>query len=240
MLKSEYPWLNANIKEGKELLKKYSQITAKTKQLFTHKIAAFALNQSSPLVIYAFTSLSFVAIYGNYLLVIAGVTALIGAVFNSLNAGIGNLVSEGDNKKILTVFDELFTVRFFFASIACFGIYKLTPIFISYWVGKEFIMGNSSLVLMTFIMFINLTRLTVDSFLNAYGLFEDIFAPIIETILNIGLSILLGYLFGINGILLAVLISLVVIILGWKPYFYLNLDLNLIFIIILKCILSCS
>lgn len=39
-----------------------------------------------------------VAIYGNYMLIIVGVTLLLNALFNSVNAGVGNLVAEGDKK----------------------------------------------------------------------------------------------------------------------------------------------
>ena len=61
---------------------------------------------------------------------------------------------------------------------------------------------------MVAIMYINLIRTVVDSFINAYGLFQDIWAPIAEAILNIGLSVLFGYWWGIPGILCGVLISL--------------------------------
>ena len=219
ILKREYPWLKTNIYLGKKLIKKHPEITHKTKQLIAHKLAGFALNESSQLVIFAFTSLSFIAVYGNYLLVIAGVTALLGAVFNSTNAGVGNLVSEGDRDKILSVFEELFTLRFFLAIVSTYCVYKMTPIFITHWVGGKYLFENSSLLLLVFIMFINITRLTVDSFLNAYGLFKDIAAPIIELILNIGLSVLLGYFYGFNGVLIGVIVSTCLIVLCWKPYF---------------------
>ncbi|MXO05997.1 lipopolysaccharide biosynthesis protein [Flavobacterium sp. HBTb2-11-1] len=219
ILDIEYPWLDTNIHLGKKLMIKYPDITHKTKQLITHKIAGFALNESSPLIIFAFTSLSFVASYGNYLLIILGITALLGAVFNSTNAGVGNLVSEGNLDKIISVFKELFALRFFLSCIACYGVYKLTPVFVVHWVGKQYLLEKSNLILLVLIMFINVTRLTVDSFINAYGLFNDIAAPIIETFLNIGLSILLGYFFGINGILVGVLCSLCLIVLFWKPFF---------------------
>jgi len=219
ILKLEYPWLKTNINLGKELIKKHPQITHKTKQLFAHKLAGFALTESNQLVIFAFTSLSFIAAYGNYLLVIAGITALLGAVFNSTNAGVGNLVSEGNEDKILTIFEELFTVRFFLAIVSCYCVYKLTPAFITYWVGSKYLLDNSSLLLLVILMFINITRLTVDSFLNGFGLFKDIGAPIIETVINVGLSILLGYFYGINGVLIGVIISMCLIVLCWKPYF---------------------
>ena len=72
---------------------------------------------------------------------------------------------------------------------------------------------------MVLIFYINTMRSVVDSFLNAYGLFADIWAPITETALNIGLSILLGRMFGLPGVLLGVLISLVAIVFFWKPYY---------------------
>ena len=219
VLNVEYPWLKTDIYLGKQVMDKYSAITIKTKQIFTHKIAAFALNQGSPLIIFAFTSLSFVTIYGNYLLVIAGTTALLATFFNSMNAGVGNLVSEGDMNKIVLVFEELFSVRYLLACIACFGVYKLTPIFITYWVGGTYLLNHSSLLLLVAIMYINISRQTVDSFLNAYGLFNDIGAPVIETMINIGLSILLGYFYGFNGILIGVIASLLLIVFCWKPYF---------------------
>ena len=40
--------------------------------------------------------------------------------------------------------------------------------------------------------------------------------------LNLGLSIVLGHFFGLNGILAGVMISLLVIVCGWKPYLYHN------------------
>ena len=60
---------------------------------------------------------------------------------------------------------------------------------------------------------------TNDAFIAAYGLFQDIYAPAIEAILNLGLSVLLGYYYGLPGIITGVLISLLLIVCCWKPYF---------------------
>lgn len=68
------------------------------------------------------------------------------------------------------------------------------------------------------ITFIQLSR-TNDTFLNAYGLFQDVWAPVVEALLNLGLSVLLGYYYGLTGILMGVLISLLIIVGFWKPYF---------------------
>lgn len=217
-IRKEYPWLNPQVSEGKLLQKKYPGIIDKTKQIFFHKIGTFVLTQTSPLVIYAYTSLTLVAMYGNYMLIVVGVTSLVNALLNSINAGVGNLVAEGNKLQIKSVFWELTALRMWIASIVCFGMYMLGDSFIIWWVGEECILPQSTFIVLILITFITLSR-TNDVFLAAYGLYQDIWAPIVEAILNLGLSILLGYYYGLTGILSGVLISSLVIVYSWKPYF---------------------
>ena len=226
-IKRSYPWIITDLRKGKALSRKYPNILKKVKQLFFHKIGSFALTQISPIIIYAYTTLTIVALYGNYMLVILGIQTLMAAIFNSMNAGIGNLVAEGNHERIFSVFEELFSVRFLFTSVMCFGVFILTPSFITLWIGKEYVMDSITLLLMTAILFINLSRTTVDTYINAYGLFSDIWAPAVETAINIGMSVLLGYFFGLQGVLLGVLISLLLIIFCWKPYFLFRKGLRL-------------
>lgn len=67
--------------------------------------------------------------------------------------------------------------------------------------------------------FVDLVRNIIDSFNNAYGLFQDVWATMVEACINIGCSIWFGYLWGLPGILVGVLLSLLLIIFLWKPYF---------------------
>lgn len=217
-IKKEYPWLKPKASEGKVLKQQYPGIITKTKQIFFHKIGGFVLTQTSPLIIYAYASLTLVAIYGNYMLIVSGVTMLVNALLNSIGAGVGNLVAEGDKRKIKSVFWELTVLRMWIASIICFGMYMLGNSFITLWVGKEYILPTTPFLVLILITFISLTR-TNDSFISAYGLYQDIWAPVVEATLNLGLSILLGYYYDLTGILSGVLISLLVIIYSWKPYF---------------------
>lgn len=219
VIKKEYPHLRAKICAGKSLSKKYVELTTKVKQLFFHRIGSFVLTQTSPLIIYAYTTLAVVAIFGNYALIITGCTTLMTAVFNGMNASVGSLVSQGDKKKILSVFQEFFSIRFYLTAAICYGVYVVAPSFITIWVGKEYILDDSCLLILIGSMFIRLMKSTIEAFTNAYGLFSDIWAPIAEAIINIGMSIFLGYFYGLAGILTGVLISLVAIIFLWKPIF---------------------
>ena len=217
-VRKSYPYLTGSPLRGKELLAKHPDVWVKTKQLFFHKIGGVVLARVSPIIIYGIATLEVVAIYGNYMLIMSGVTSLIIAIFNSMNAGVGNLVARGDKQRIIYVFQELFSIRFLITIVICLCAYTFTQPFMMIWMGPEFLLDNKCLILFILIMFINLNRLTGDAFINAYGLFKDIAAPIIESILNISLSIILGRLFGLEGVLLGVLISLFVVIFSWKQY----------------------
>lgn len=217
-INKEYQWLKTSTKAGNKLRKKYPEIVTKIKQVFFHKIAGLVLTQTSPIIIYAYTSLTLVAIYGNYMQIIIGITMLMQALFNSIVAGIGNLIAENNKEKIKSFFWELTLLRLFIAAIICFTTYKVAHIFIAVWIGQEYILDQNAFTLLCLITFITLTR-TCDLFLSAYGMYQDIAAPIIETVLNLGFSILLGYHWGLTGILSGVLISLFVIVVCWKPYF---------------------
>ncbi len=218
-VRRSYPYLEIEFDNASRYTSEYPGIISKVKQLFVHKISSFALSQLSPLIIYALATLSLVTVYGNYFLIVSGVMSLLNAMFNSLNGGVGNLVAEGNKAHTLEVFGELFSSRFLLVSVCSVIIYYLADPFVTMWVGEAFIIDKYSLLFMVIIFYINTMRSVVDSFLNAYGLFADIWAPITETVLNIGLSILLGRILGLPGILLGVLISLVVIVFFWKPYY---------------------
>lgn len=218
-IKASFPNLVTKVSNGNRLRFKYPNVSTKIKQVFFHKIGAFALTQASPLIIYAYTSLGTVAIYGNYFLITNGISVLVSSVFNSMGAGIGNLIAQGDKQRIFKVFEELFTLRFSLASILCAALIMFGQIFVSLWVGTQYLFELNTLSLMTIICYIAMTRNTVDSYLNGYGLFRDIWSPIAEAVINISLSTIMGYNYGINGVLTGIIISQTLIILIWKPYF---------------------
>lgn len=218
IIEKEYFWLNTYPSKGKLLRKKYPEIITKTKQLFFHRIAAFVLSQTSPLIIYAYASLTLVAIYGNYMLIIGGITLFVNSCFNGMSAGIGNLVAEGNKAKIKSFYWEMVAVRYWFASILCFSLFMLTNSFVSLWVGEKYILPQSTFILLLIYVFIVCTRVH-DLFIAAFGMYQDIWAPALEAGINIGCSILLGYYWGLNGIIGGVILSLLLIIFCWKPYF---------------------
>lgn len=217
-VEKEYPWLQSDISRGKHLKFQYSFLLTKIKQLFFHKVGCFVSAQTTPLVIYAYTTLTTVAIYGNYMIIIGGCVLLVDAFFRGLNASIGNLVSEEPQTKVKEIFWQILTLRLFVAGLIACGLFFMSESFINLWVGHEYVMPKPTMGIMVIIYFIQMSR-TCDMFLSAYGLFNDIWAPIVESLLNVLFSVLLGYFFGLLGIFIGVLISQIIIVNSWKAVF---------------------
>ena len=219
IIRREYPWLKLSLKNGREFNKRNPEIIKKTKQIFFHNIAGVALGNSSAPILYAFTSLTTVAFYANYQLILKKISAIMRNLFGSTSAAVGDLVAEGNRKSIMRVFWELFDSRIMMASVVIICSFFLTQPFISAWLGSEYLLGRKFLLIYLIMQGILMTRETVDSFIGAHGIFQDIWAPMTETVINIGCSILFGWLWGLEGIILGVTTSLVLIVEIWKPIF---------------------
>lgn len=214
-----YPWLNCSVKLGKEASPNYPNIRKSSNQVFIHKLKDFALTQSDQLFIFMFVSLKMVAYYGNYTILIAKTCSVFNIILGSVGASIGNLVAEGNKHKILSVFWELNAIRYFSAGIVCFCYYQLAPSFITLWLGPEYVLSKTILILLLVNQFIYITRGSVDSFNHAYGHYADVWTAWVEGIITVGGTLLFGWLWGIEGILFTKSITLLTIVLIWKPYY---------------------
>ena len=221
-INKEYPWLKTNKTNGKVLLKQYPDIIKKTKQVFIHKIKDFILRRSDEIFIYAFVTLKMVAFYGNYMIVINKLTTFFSAIFDSVYAGVGNLVAEGNKANTLKVFWELMAIRHFIAGFMVFLLLFLIEPFISLWLGPEYILDKKILYLLMAYQYIVISRGTVDIFNGTHGLYGDTWAAWVELIINLSVTIIFGIKYGILGILLGKVASTVIIIVFWKPYYLFN------------------
>ena len=223
----EYPWLKTNKQSGRIILKKYPDILKKTRQIFIHRLKTFITEKSDELFIFAFvSSLKMVAYYGNYTMIVAKISLLFSSVLDSFGAGIGNLIAEGNKQNIMKVFWELNTIMHFVAGVIFFGIYQFIEPFISIWLGPEYILGRDILLLLCIIRYFNASRVIVQVFSSAHGLFADVWAAWTELAINVIITIIAGYYWGISGILLGKVISIGFIALLWKPYYLFTSGLN--------------
>ena len=226
-IKQVYPWLVTGIKKGKTLCKEYPDILRNTKQLFIHQIGCVAYTQVTPFLIYAYASLQTVAYYGNYTLVTTKINALLNNFLGSTNASIGNLIAEGNKDKIFKVYWELMSIRFLFVSTVVFAMYHLLPPFIALWLGDKYVMSETLLLLILISFALGIIRGVTDGFVLGYGLFSDVWAPFTEAVILIIIAIIGGTLWGFEGTLLGSIVSTIIIIYIWKPYFLFSKGLQI-------------
>lgn len=218
-VRKTYPWLKSEIRLGKHVLKKYPEIIKYTKQIFAHKVGGLVQGQLTPVLIYSYVSLPMVALYTNYTILTQKLEGLISGVINSTGAAIGNLIAEGDKEKTLKVFKELLALRVFIASITVACIYEFSSQFIGVWLGKEYILGNYTVALIAILSGLGIARGVLDQFCYGFGLFADVWAPYAESIIMVVFAIVGGYYYGLPGVLLGPLFSIILIIYIWKPYY---------------------
>jgi len=214
-----YPWLKSEIKQGKQIFKKYPEIIKYTKQIFAHKVGGLVQGQLTPFLIYSFVSLPMVALYTNYTILTQKLEGLIAGVINSTGAAIGNLIAEGNKEKILKVFRELLSIRIFVASIAASCIYNFASPFIGVWLGNEYILGNHTVALIAILSGLGIARGVLDQFCYGCGLFADVWAPYAESLIMVIFAVTGGYYWGLPGVLFGPLASIIAIIYIWKPYY---------------------
>lgn len=214
-----YPWLKTDIRNGKELRKKYPEVLRFTKQLFIHKIGEITQLQVTTFLVYAFGTLQTVAFYGNYTIVTSKLSGLISNFLGSTTASVGNLISEGDVDKSLKIYWELTAVNFYIAGVCAIALYYLLPQFIVLWLGLEYIMSQSILIMIIISFCLSLIRTSTSQFKYGYGLFADIWSPVAESAILLAVSVVGGRIWGLEGVLLGGIISVFVVICGWQAYY---------------------
>ena len=225
-INKEYPWLKTNKKAGKKLIKKYPSILTNTRQIFIHKIKDFILNKSDEIFVFAFVSLKMVAYYGNYTMIVAKAGQIFSSILDSTYAGVGNLVAEGNKHNIMKVFWELMTIRHFVAGFLCFSIYHFIEPFISVWLGPEFILNHTILLLLCIHIYISTSRGVIDMFNHSHGLYADVWSAWTELGINVTVTFIAAFYWGISGILLGKIVSTFLIIVIWKPYYLFHSGLH--------------
>ncbi len=214
-----YPWLDINLRAGRENLKHYPEVLKKTRQIFVQKIKDFILYRSDEIMVGMFVSVVKVAFYGNYTLIINKLLYLVNILSDGLSAGVGNLLAEGNEQNIMKVFWEMTAARFFILGVIIFSLLMFLQPFIGCWLGQEYQLDGLIVYLIIFNFFIRLQNAAVYIYIGAAGLFSDVWAAWTELIVNLTVTIALAPFFGIVGILLGKIISYFFISAFWKPYY---------------------
>lgn len=213
-----YPWVKPDTSRGKEYFKKYPQVFKLVGQVFIYNLAGIITSSMNPFVISQVVGLVSVAFYDNYKNLVTNIRATIFTLFNGMFGGIASLIAEGDESKSYTFFWDMVSLKFLVAGIAAFGFLNFSSPLVSLWLGGQYVLPLATIIVMVALAYIDLSRWSIDSYINGYKLFQDSWSPIAQSIIYLTVAIICGQKYGFIGVLIGELVGTIAIVVLWKPY----------------------
>ena len=183
-------------------------IFQKIRALFFHKIGTFIVSGTDNIIISKYLGLVTVGLYSNYYMIINAVQTVINHIIQATRASVGNLLVTESKTKQFDIFNKIRFVNFWISCFSSICIFVIMDSFITIWIGYKFVLPTKVLLVLVINFFIVSSRSTYGAFKEAAGIFyEDRFVPIIESILNIVLSIIFVKKFGLMGVFMGTIAS---------------------------------
>jgi hypothetical protein len=171
------------------------------------------------LYVVVFGGLALAASFSSYSMIILTLKKFTGMIFKNITASIGNLIVSCDTEHAKKVYDALLFASFAGGTAVALGFLNVVEPFMLLWLGPSYILSNGIRYGFALLYLLNTIQKPTEVYKNVKGIFyEDRYIPLIGSISNIGLCILLGYNFGPEGIVLANIITILAISFWQKPY----------------------
>lgn len=187
-------------------------IITNMKALFLHSVGGYFMHSTDNIVVSSFIGVTIIGFWANYTLITTNVSTLISQILNSFSESVGNLIASENAGKVYDIFRTAFFVNFIVASIPLIIMWNTLTPFISWWLGAEYLLDNTvvSLILLNF--FLLTMRIAPLTFKTKSGIFvKDRWTPLLQGVINLGLSLLLVRPFGLSGVLAATAVSILAI-----------------------------
>lgn len=185
-----------------------------------HKIGGVVLTGTDSLVISSVLGLTILGFYSNYLYITTMLTSLLILFSNSVKGSVGNLISLESVEHNRQVFFKLNLVMRCFTGLFAVCFFVLIQSFMDIWAPDNY-KKLSIYVVGLFAVYIYLSgnRGIIQAYRDAKGLFrQNRYAPVVECVLNLGISIGCAFWFGIEGVILGTVISLLLVPFWVEPF----------------------
>ncbi len=207
-----------NLKDNPLSKESLSCFKVKLRSIVFHKVGDVFVNGTDNLIISALIGVSVLGLFSNYAMLIAMSTTIVLVIFNSITSSLGNLIAD-DKSKTESIFNSIQMISVWIFGVISISFYFLVQDFITLWIGNEYLLSNSTVSLMAINFFLLGMRVPLNLVKTAAGAFEkDRYAPLVQGILNLVISIILCKTYGIDGVLLGTLISTLIVPFWTQPY----------------------
>ena len=195
-----------------------------TKGIALQQICSTSRNSLDSIIISMFLGLTSIAMYSNYYYVMISVHNILYQIPNSIRATVGNSVASESLEKNFKDFNCMYLLNMFICGWAAVGLYCCIQPFMELWMGKDMMFPGLTVALVCFYFVLLSLADIVALYKDAAGLWwYGRYRVILEAICNLILNFVLGYFWGINGILIATIITIALIghgYGGWIVFHY--------------------
>lgn len=172
------------------------EVTKNVKAMFMHKIGGVLVNTADSIIISAFIGIIILGKYTNYTTIMTAMFGTITLFFTPLTSIIGHLCVQENKERVKKYFNFFYAFNLIIGFIFFLGYYAVIDNLVTICFGSGLKLGRQISFIITVNYFIQFIKTSAGLFRDADGIFYyDRWRPILEGIVNIGLSIGFIYLF---------------------------------------------
>ena len=175
-----------------------------TKALMLRKISFSILYSSDTIIISSMIGVQWVGLLSNYVMIEDTITGILTRLNHAISASLGNFFATENKDNSYKLFQRVEFLNYWLYSFCSIAMITLINPFIQLWIGEDFLMSFSIVTALAIRFFTAGYMNTMGTFRTTMGLFvHGQFVPVITSVANVLLSIVMGQYLGVAGVLLA-------------------------------------
>lgn len=192
------------------------------KDISVGRVASYIYSSTDNLLISSFVGTVKVAGLGNYTTITTNLRMLINSIMSPMIPIIGNYLTESNKaEKQEDKFKVYAHLRYLLSLLLFVPAYVLIDDFVSMWIGKEFILASSIKLFLIADLFLIMLQGACTDYMAAMGLFrQSRYITSISAGINLLLSLLLVFKWGVSGVLIGTVCSQIFNFFGYGLIIY--------------------
>ncbi len=184
------------------------EVLAHARALVVYQVGGVVLNNTDPVLISLLLSTATLGYYSNYLLLVGSALTLTQLLFVSVSASVGNLAASEDVGRKRLVFEEIGLLAFWIYGTLATAFWVMLDDAVALWLGESFVLDQTVTLMVVLNFYVYGVMSPVMTYRTATAVFRETrFVMLVTAAVNLLLSLILGQLLGLEGILLATLVA---------------------------------
>ena len=200
----EYPYIRNLKDKSVEDVSLKEKIVVNMRSVFIYKVSTTVFSATDNIIISMVVSTVAVGMFGNYLMLSQKLLLMEQILFSSMTASIGNVIAKENDKKRYEVFKSIQSISLILCGVITGCYFLLADDFVRLIFGQEYTLSTMVVCAVTVNAYFSCALQPLWLYRDATGLYRKTkYIMLIATIENIVLSVVLGHVLGIAGVIFA-------------------------------------